>query len=281
MRFFIKLTAVAMSAAIVFGCGATLNASETRYNIDEYFTDPAFNSYVRQYDSNKDGYLTDSEMSGMVQLVEYDGIEKHLVITGATIKNLDGIEILPAVDDLSILGISAGKIDLTCVKAKQVIIYKCESLKTFVCGDYQDNVYISACPNLKKTFFNYAKNLEILGFDHCPLLEGSLSLENAPKLKDLAINRTGFKNIYCSDSAPIERLWIMQTPLRNLEILGATTKINIQIKTNKTLANIFTSGELARLLWEGGLFVNDYINYRVWNSNHSGYETFISIDNRG
>lgn len=261
-----------MSAAIVFGCGATLNASETRYNIDEYFTDPAFNQFVRKYDSNSDGYLTDSE----VLAGTHNGL--LLEIDDENIKCLDGLEVLPPVQNLFI-ETGASKIDLSSWRNDSASITGGEYLKVVVCGRNTKDLRIRHSSNLKSVYLNYAKSLEFLALIDCPTLAGNLSLENSPKLDSLYVNETNIKNIYCSDEAKLLALIVEDTPLRTLDIsgTGCDDYRYIEISTNKTLTNIYAKGDLARFLWENGLFrPNEYLFYNeIWSGNH------IYINNTG
>ena len=276
MRFFIKLAAVAMSAAIVFGCGATLNASETRYNIDEYFTDPAFNRLIRTYDSNSDGYLTDAEVFAGTRNGYMMSIED------TNIKSLDGLEVLPELSVLS-LEVGAGKIDLSSCKTKYVLIIANDNLKFFVCGSNQETVnFLGDCKNLKKAFFNYAKNLKNMMLSG-PSLTGDLCLENSPKLQRLIVTNTGYKNIYCSDQAKLTQFTLWGTPLRNLEIPGTgyDDLELLTISTDGTLNGIYAKGDLARFLWEHGLFrPNEYLFYeedgKSYKINNTGYSIMIN-----
>lgn len=237
---FKKIMSIALTTAIVLGCGATLNAASSGYKIDDTFPDPALKKFVRQFDLNSDGYLDPSEIKVAGNLIYED--ERNLSIKDPNICDLTGLEIFTSCPRLFLSNCKIKKLDATCLPFSYVNADDLPELVSFVCGCNTKTVYLLDCPKLKKTYFNYAFNLERLYFADCPSLSGSVCLDNCSKLFTVEARRSNITDLEISKDAEMYTLLILKCPLKFLDMRGKMPECNFIIQTDGKAQTSMTVG---------------------------------------
>lgn len=248
---FKKLMSIAITTAVILGCGATINAASSDYNIDETFPDQALNEFVRKhFDLNSDGYLDSSEISEAGYKQKSGERSLTILSYDDEIECLDGLEIFTSCSSLHLYGGKMKKLDLTNLPFESVQVESLPDLKTFVCGKNQTFVYINNCPELKNTFFNYAYNLKKLYIFSCPALTGSIYLDNCSNMTDFSAHDSGISEIVFNENAEIFSLWVINCPLAFLDMRGPRMLYEFIIQTNGKAETSMTVGSrMLDFLW--------------------------------
>lgn len=252
-----------MASAIIFGCGSSLNAATTTYNINKTFPDAALRKYVSQYDLNKDGNLNAAEISKAGINI---GDDQALFIMDSNITNLEGIQIFTSCRELLISGCGVKKLDMTKMPFEEVYLGDLSQMTTFICGNKQKAVAFENCPKLVNVDFDSASNLVGLDLMQCGKLDEILFLDNCPKLTDFLAYESNVEEVYFSPKARLETIGISSCPISGIDMPGtglATLKTFDVTTTARYIPNITCKPDLGALLWNNRISKNKGYRYNA------------------
>ncbi|MBO4407948.1 MAG: hypothetical protein J5786_01585 [Clostridiales bacterium] len=262
MKLFQKIMTVAMASAIIFGCGSSLNAATTTYNINKTFPDAALRKYVSQYDLNKDGNLNSNEIS---KAGESYGDTRSLTLMDSNISNLEGLQIFTSCKVLLINGCGVKKLDMTKMPFEQVYLGNFSEMTTFVCGKKQKEVTLQFCDKLKDANFDSATNLTGLYLQECRSIDELLFLDNCDKFSYFYAIESKIEEVYFSPKARLDTIGISSCPISGIDMPGtglATLKTFDVTTTARYIPNITCKPDLGRILWNNRVANNKGYQYK-------------------
>lgn len=193
---------------------------------DEIFTDDTFREYVRQFDSDGNGSLSNTEIAKV----------KAIYIDNRQITNLNGIEYFTALEELECRNNEINKLDVSKnIKLKHLI---CDNNKLNDI-DVSNNISLVdfSCGNNNLEKLDVSKNLdlEILLCDGANLK--SLDVTNNTKLKALTAGDNKLTNLDISKNCDLVFLSVSDNSLGSIDLTN-NLKLEELYCTNCSLSNL-------------------------------------------
>ena len=243
MRIMNKFLSLALSSAIVLGCGAAASADTTRYAINSVnFPDAEFRALIQKdFDANNDGWLDYSERT-----------RESYEITGSKIRSIEGINLLN-LKQLMIRRCRVDEIDLSTNRTiEHLLVFSCNRLTDFIGSAFMKNIELDLCEYLQNVDLTYCRNVEILSLVHDENLEGTLNLSMLSNLQDFTLYQTQVSDIRFNRNAIFKQALISGSNIKNLDIsnnLDLNSSFSFILATGGNLASLRVSGEVLNLLW--------------------------------
>lgn len=193
---------------------------------DEIFTDDTFREYVRQFDGDGNGSLSNTEIANA----------KAIYIDDRQITNLNGIEYFTALEELECRNNEINKLDVSKnIKLKHLI---CDNNKLNDI-DVSNNISLVdfSCGNNNLEKLDVSKNLdlEILLCDGANLK--SLDVTNNTKLKALAAGDNKLTNLDLSKNCDLVFLAVSDNSIGSIDLTN-NLKLEELYCTNCSLSNL-------------------------------------------
>ncbi len=216
----------------VSSAGAAAQAEPVKIDA-EHFPDDTFRAGIAGYDTDKDGCLSEQEIS-MITSLNYDGGDNGAWKEAASFK---GIEYLTALEIIDLSFNNVTELDLSAnVKLKRLSLHNMPLQSINLKNNADLESFNGSGLELKSLDMTGCTNLKYFSLTDSAAAE-NIDFGNKPQLKRISCEGSGIKNLAADNMPELEKLNISGTKIAKLDV-SKLSKLRILYCPKKTLKKL-------------------------------------------